>query len=162
MTNEKIEQHIIQISFWKAVSVISGAVLVTIVGTTFAVARVINSDHFLLARTVDDVSQLKERKLDANIYEIHQQQILDRFDRLETAIREMNRQSTAPQTRTVATRVVTEPVEPTSQPAPEPIIIEHRTEVREVPQEKEKKNNPPENNGQQQRETVLRRVLGIL
>lgn len=89
MPNEIVEQKIIQVSFWKAATILASAVLVSIVGTAFTVARVINSDHFLLARTVDDVAELKTGKLDVAIYEIQQQQITKDLEEIKRMIREL-------------------------------------------------------------------------
>lgn len=48
-----------QISAWKAISIIGGAVIVSIVGTAFTAFAVINSDHFLLVSNTDRISALE-------------------------------------------------------------------------------------------------------
>jgi hypothetical protein len=44
MSNERSYQ----ISFWRALSIVSGAVLVSVVGTAFTVLNMLNTDHFTL------------------------------------------------------------------------------------------------------------------
>lgn len=70
------QQKIIEISYWKAVSIVAGAVLVSIVGTAFTIGSTLNSDHFLLARTVDKVDELDQTTVKEDVYEIQQRQIL--------------------------------------------------------------------------------------
>ena len=62
--NEHIEvmaqEQAYQISAWKAISILAGAVLVSVVGTAFTVANTVNSDHFLTVSNTDRISAIEE------------------------------------------------------------------------------------------------------
>lgn len=79
-------QKIIEIGYWKAVSIVSGAILVSIVGTAFSVGTVLNSDHFALVRAVDDISDLKVVKLDKQVYELQYEYIRQQLDEIKKAV----------------------------------------------------------------------------
>ncbi len=54
------QEQAYQISAWKAISILAGAVLVSVVGTAFAVAGTLNSDHFLTVSNTDRISAIEE------------------------------------------------------------------------------------------------------
>ena len=62
--NEHIEvmanEQAYQISAWKALSIVGGAVIVSVVGTAFAIGSTLNNDHFLLLRTNERVVALED------------------------------------------------------------------------------------------------------
>lgn len=53
-------QQAYQISAWKAISIVGGAILVSVVGTAFAVGTTLNSDHFLTISNTDRISAIEE------------------------------------------------------------------------------------------------------
>lgn len=103
------EQKIIQVSFWKAFTVLSGAVLVSIVGTAFTIGSILNTDHFTLVRAVDDITDLKTTKLDKDIYELQTQQIINKLQDIEDYIKD---DKTSQRSST--------PIARSSQPSPQP------------------------------------------
>lgn len=106
----------VELPFWKALSILSGAVLVSIVGTAFAVGRVLNTDHFLLARAIDDIAVLKEAKVEQKVYEIQQGHILTELQEIKDILKENKQSSTS---RSVATATPL-PMTPVPQPTPAP------------------------------------------
>ena len=54
------QEQAYQISAWKAISILAGAVLVSIVGTAFTVANTVNSDHFLTVSNTDRISAIEK------------------------------------------------------------------------------------------------------
>ena len=54
------QEQAYQISAWKAISILAGAVLVSVVGTAFTVANTVNSDHFLTVSNTDRISAIEE------------------------------------------------------------------------------------------------------
>lgn len=74
----------LQISFWKALSILATSVLVTIVGTAFAVGGVLNSDHFTLVSAIEDIDRLEEEKVDQDVYDLQQEAILKQLKTLNT------------------------------------------------------------------------------
>lgn len=50
----------IQVSFWKAAATVATAVLVSVVGTAFALAGTLNSDHFLTVSNTDRISAIEK------------------------------------------------------------------------------------------------------
>ena len=49
-----------QITAWKALAIVGGAILVSIVGTAFAVGSTLNSDHFLTVSNTDRISAIEK------------------------------------------------------------------------------------------------------
>lgn len=54
------QEQAYQISAWKAVSILAGSVLVSVVGTAFALAGTLNSDHFLTVSNTDRISAIEK------------------------------------------------------------------------------------------------------
>jgi prefoldin subunit 5 len=48
-----------QISFWRALAIISGAILVSVVGTAFTTITILNTDHFTIVGLGHRVSALE-------------------------------------------------------------------------------------------------------
>ena len=65
MSNEQAYQ----ISAWKAVSVIAGAVLIGIVSTSFAFFSTANSDHFILLATTTKVDAIEKELIGLDRFE---------------------------------------------------------------------------------------------
>lgn len=55
------EEKTLTISLWKAISVFALAIVGTSVATAFSVVSTLNSDHFILARAVEDIDSLEGR-----------------------------------------------------------------------------------------------------
>ncbi len=87
--NTFTEQKIIQVSFWKAFSIVAGAILVSIVGTAFTVGSIVNSDHFLLANTTDRVVSLEQNTVRKDVYEIQQEQIITSLNEIKDQLRSL-------------------------------------------------------------------------
>lgn len=69
----------ITVNLWTALGIISAAVLVSIVGTAFAIGGTLNSDHFILQSTAQAVTEIKENQsqyVRSDVYEANQQAIL--------------------------------------------------------------------------------------
>lgn len=49
-----------QITAWKALAIVGGSILVSIVGTAFAVGSTLNSDHFLTVSNTDRISAIEK------------------------------------------------------------------------------------------------------
>jgi hypothetical protein len=49
-----------QVSFWRAISIVGGALLVGIVGTAFTIFTTANSDHFLILSNTDRISAVEK------------------------------------------------------------------------------------------------------
>lgn len=77
------ENKYIKVSFWKALAIVAGAILVSVVGTAFTIANTGVSDHFLLVRAVERIDELEE-----NV--IPKDEILIRLDVLNERIRVNN------------------------------------------------------------------------
>lgn len=67
--NENQTNHTIRIDLWKAVAIIAGTILTTMVGTAFGVANTGISNHYTLVRAVDDISELKEKTVSRSEFE---------------------------------------------------------------------------------------------
>jgi len=80
------ERRVIEIGFWKATSILAGAILVSIVGTAFTLGSILNSDHFLLASTVDRVDEIETVMVRKDVYEIQQTQIMNALKEIKTEI----------------------------------------------------------------------------
>lgn len=112
MTNEHAQTKVIEIPFWKALSVVSGAVLVSIVGTTFTVGTVLNTDHFVLARTVDEVAELKQKKADSALIEYRLNEIDKKLSNLDSKIDSLAlRTSNTSKSAVASVRTVSQPVQ---------------------------------------------------
>lgn len=80
------EKRVIEIGFWKATSILAGAILVSIVGTAFTLGSILNSDHFLLANTVDQLNSLEENTVRRDVYEVQQAQIIKELGEIKTLL----------------------------------------------------------------------------
>jgi len=52
----------IEISFWRAVSIVVGAILTTAVGTTVTIFTVLNRDHFSLIAALGRIDAVEDRE----------------------------------------------------------------------------------------------------
>lgn len=80
------ERRVIEIGFWKATSILAGAILVSIVGTAFTLGSILNSDHFLLASTVDQLNTLEENTVRKDVYEVQQAQIIKELGEIKSLL----------------------------------------------------------------------------
>lgn len=78
------EAKYIQVSFWKALAIVSGSVLVSVVGTAFTIANTGVSDHFLLVRAVERIETLEEET-------VPKDEILHRLDAINDSIEKNNK-----------------------------------------------------------------------
>lgn len=77
-TNER--KPAITIDLWKAISIVAAAILTTFVATAFGAFRVLNTDHFVLAATVNDVAELKKNTVSKDIQVLLDKSVQDKFD----------------------------------------------------------------------------------
>ena len=83
------QTNYLQISFWKALSILASAILVTIVGTAFTVGGVLNSDHFTLVSAIENIERLEEEKVDQDIYDLQQEAIIKELEILNGTVTEV-------------------------------------------------------------------------
>lgn len=80
------ERRVIEIGFWKATSILAGAILISIVGTAFTLGSLLNSDHFLLASTVDKLTLLETTTVRKDVYEVQQAQIIKELGEIKSLL----------------------------------------------------------------------------
>lgn len=79
---------VLEISFNKAIAILAGAVLTSIVGTAFTVFRILNTDHFVLANTVEDVETLKNTTVNKEVYRAESVALYSKVDTMEKNLTE--------------------------------------------------------------------------
>lgn len=80
------ERHVIEVGFFKALAIISGAILVSIVGTAFALVGTANSDHFALITTTNKVDAIEKNYVSRELMDVKFQEIIRRLDNIEKKI----------------------------------------------------------------------------
>lgn len=86
---EAQQTNYLQISFWKALSVLAGAILVTIVGTAFTVGGILNNDHFITLANARNIEVLQEEKVDQDVYDVQQEAIIKQLETLNETVEEV-------------------------------------------------------------------------
>lgn len=66
------EEKIFTISLQKAMAIIVGAILTSVVGTAFTVGSILNSDHFTTMANAKEIEILTNNKIDRSVYEANQ------------------------------------------------------------------------------------------
>lgn len=77
------------VDLWKALGVLGTAVLVSIVGTAFAVGGMLNSDHFLLAGAVKDIQALEVTSVKQDVYALQQSFIVSQLEEIKKELGEI-------------------------------------------------------------------------
>lgn len=86
---ENNQANYLQISFWKALSVLAGAILVAIVGTSITIGGILNTDHFATIANAKNIELLKEEKVDQDVYDVQQEAIIQQLEKLNTTVDEV-------------------------------------------------------------------------
>jgi Tfp pilus assembly protein PilO len=81
-----------QISAWKALAIICGAVLVSVVGTAFTFISTASSDHFRLERTESRVDALETTTVKQDVIEARLEPIQQDITEIKADIKELLRQ----------------------------------------------------------------------
>lgn len=78
------------VSIWTALGILGSAILVSVVGTAFAVAGTANSDHFLLQSTALAVTELKLTTVSKDVYEANQASLSVSLRDIKTQLEALN------------------------------------------------------------------------
>ena len=79
----------LQVTLWKALSILAGSVLVAIVGTAFTVGGVLNVDHFTVLANAKEIISLQDDKVDQDVYDVQQEAIIQQLKTLNTTLGEV-------------------------------------------------------------------------
>lgn len=60
------------INIWSALGILGAAILVSVVGTAFAIGGTLNSDHFVLQSTAQAVTEIKSDYVRSDVYQANQ------------------------------------------------------------------------------------------
>ena len=86
----KSEKKFIQIHIYKALGILAGAVIVSIVSTTFAVVNLLNTDHFTVISLNSTVGAIPTTYVRQDVYIAQQQTIVNKLDTLNSSIQRMS------------------------------------------------------------------------
>ena len=103
------QEQAYQISAWKAVSILAGSVLISVVGTAFALAGTLNSDHFLTVSNTDRISAIEKTTVRQDVLFEQLKPMSDDISEMKADIKLLLRESTSekPTTKTINYRTAT-------------------------------------------------------
>lgn len=81
------EEKIFTISLQKALAIVVGAVLTSVVGTAFTVGSILNSDHFTTLANAREIEVLTTNKMDKAVYEANQVALKEDLTEMKTDIK---------------------------------------------------------------------------
>lgn len=83
------EPKVITISFQKAMAIVAGAILTSIVGTVFTTASVLNSDHFAIINNTEAIGELKVNCVTKDKYELQVEVFNKKMDEMNNGLKEI-------------------------------------------------------------------------
>jgi hypothetical protein len=82
-------KKIIQIHLHRAIAIVGGAILTSIVGTVFAMLSILNTDHFTLVAVSQEVKKVPETYVRKDVYKTEYERICERLTLIEQDTKEI-------------------------------------------------------------------------